>query len=49
MKLLGLRIEMSQKDEIKMMQHWLEVRGQNVPDPGAMHMPECRCPAWRCR
>jgi uncharacterized protein (DUF305 family) len=39
MKKLGLRIELSQEDEIKMMQRWLEVRGQEVPGPHAMHMP----------
>jgi len=29
----------SQTDEIKMMQHWLEVRGQEVPGRHAHHMP----------
>ena len=38
MRALGLRIEVSQVDEIKMMQRWLEVRRQNVPGPHAMHM-----------
>jgi len=38
MKLLGKRIELSQADEIKMMQRWLEVRGQDVPGPHAMHV-----------
>jgi uncharacterized protein (DUF305 family) len=38
MRLLALRIELSQEDEIKMMQRWLEVRGQQIPDPHAMHM-----------
>jgi uncharacterized protein (DUF305 family) len=38
MRLLGQRIEISQEDEIKMMQRWLEVRGQEVPGPHAMHM-----------
>jgi uncharacterized protein (DUF305 family) len=38
MRLLGLRIELSQEDEIKMMQRWLEVRGQEIPGPHAMHM-----------
>jgi uncharacterized protein (DUF305 family) len=38
MRLLGLRIELSQEDEIKMMQRWLEVRRQEVPGPHAMHM-----------
>lgn len=31
MRKLGLRIELSQQDEIKMMEHWLDVRGQKVP------------------
>jgi uncharacterized protein (DUF305 family) len=38
MKKLALRIELSQDDEIKMMQHWLESRGQQVPNRTAMHM-----------
>jgi uncharacterized protein (DUF305 family) len=38
MKKLGLRIELSQQDEIKMMERWLQVRGQEVPGPHAMHM-----------
>ncbi len=38
MRKLALRIEVSQADEIKMMQHWLTVRGQEVPGPHAMHM-----------
>ncbi len=37
MRLLGLRIDVSQADEIKMMQRWLEVRGQALPDPHAHH------------
>jgi uncharacterized protein (DUF305 family) len=37
-KKLALRIELSQDDEIKMMQHWLQVRGQQVPDRMAMHI-----------
>jgi uncharacterized protein (DUF305 family) len=39
MKKLGLRIHVSQTDEIKMMQHWLEVRGQDAPGRHAHHMP----------
>jgi uncharacterized protein (DUF305 family) len=42
MRLLALRIEVSQEDEIKMMQRWLEVRGQDVPGlhaHGATLMP----------
>ena len=35
MKKLGLRISVSQTDEIKMMQRWLEARGQDAPDPRA--------------
>ena len=31
MQKLGLRIAVSQADEIKMMQRWLETRGQEVP------------------
>ena len=31
------RIEVSQADEIKMMQDWLEARGQPLPDPHAHH------------
>ena len=38
MKKLGLRIRVSQTDEIKMMQHWLAARGQEAPDPRAHHM-----------
>jgi len=37
MRKLAQRIEVSQSDEIKMMQHWLESRGQAVPDPHAHH------------
>jgi uncharacterized protein (DUF305 family) len=33
---LALRIDLSQQDEISMMQHWLELRGQ--PAAGAMHL-----------
>jgi uncharacterized protein (DUF305 family) len=39
MRKLGLRIEVSQEDEIKMMQTWLKNRGQALPDPHAHHMP----------
>jgi uncharacterized protein (DUF305 family) len=38
MKKLSLRIELSQDDEITMMQHWLQARGQQVPDRNAMHV-----------
>ena len=33
MQKLGQRIEISQRDEIKMMRHWLEAHGQDAPDP----------------
>jgi uncharacterized protein (DUF305 family) len=36
-RLLGQRIEVSQKDEIKMMQQWLKERGQPVPAVDAQH------------
>jgi uncharacterized protein (DUF305 family) len=39
MRKLAQRIEVSQADEIKMMQRWLEVRGQEVPGPHAHHAP----------
>jgi uncharacterized protein (DUF305 family) len=37
MKFLGKRIELSQQDEIQMMQEWLRSRGQSLPDPHAHH------------
>jgi uncharacterized protein (DUF305 family) len=37
MKQLGKRIEISQEDEIKMMQTWLKDRGQPAPDVHAHH------------
>jgi uncharacterized protein (DUF305 family) len=39
MRLLARRIEVSQADEIQMMQRWLEGRGQEVPGPHAHHAP----------
>jgi uncharacterized protein (DUF305 family) len=39
MRKLALRIEVSQADEIKMMQDWLTRRGQPLPDPHAHHAP----------
>jgi uncharacterized protein (DUF305 family) len=36
MKLLGQRIELSQADEIQLMQHWLQARGQPLPS-GHVH------------
>ena len=38
MRKLGMRIEVSQEDEIKMMGSWLRGRGQEVPGPHAMHV-----------
>ena len=37
LKKLALRIQLSQDDEINMMQGWLQSRGQQVPDRNAMH------------
>jgi uncharacterized protein (DUF305 family) len=39
MRKLGMRIEVSQADEIKMMQEWLERRNERLPDPHAHHAP----------
>jgi uncharacterized protein (DUF305 family) len=45
MKKLALRIDVSQQDEIKMMQGWLQSRGQALPDPHAHHLhPEAMMP-----
>jgi uncharacterized protein (DUF305 family) len=38
MRQLARRIEVSQSDEIKMMQRWLEARGQDIPGAHAHHM-----------
>jgi uncharacterized protein (DUF305 family) len=38
MKLLGHRIELSQADEIQLMQRWLQARGQPLPS-GHVHTP----------
>lgn len=38
MKKLGLRIELSQEDEIRMMEGWLEARRQEVPMRHGAHM-----------
>jgi uncharacterized protein (DUF305 family) len=38
-RLIARRIELSQADEIKMMQEWLQARGQALPDPHAHHAP----------
>ena len=37
MRKLAKRIEVSQADEIKMMQEWLTARAQPLPDPHAHH------------
>ena len=39
MKLLAMRIDVSQTDEIRFMQAWLRERGEEVPGPHAHHMP----------
>jgi uncharacterized protein (DUF305 family) len=38
MRLLGLRIAVSQTDEMALMREWLDARGQAPPDPHAHHM-----------
>lgn len=42
MQMLGLRIEVSQKDEIKLMQDWLRARGEAVPDEHAHHAHDAK-------
>jgi uncharacterized protein (DUF305 family) len=37
MRLLARRIELSQEDEIMLMQRWLQARGEDVPDAHAHH------------
>lgn len=39
LKRLGLRIQVSQEDEMNMMRTWLEVRGEKVPGPHSHHEP----------
>jgi uncharacterized protein (DUF305 family) len=39
MRLLARRIELSQEDEIRLMQEWLRMRGLQVPDAHAHHAP----------
>lgn len=39
MRKLARRIELSQSDEIEMMQDWLRSRGEPLPDPHAHHAP----------
>src|SRR5439155_10942841 len=38
LRLLGQRIDISQRDEIKMMQQWLASHRQQVPAPNALHI-----------
>jgi uncharacterized protein (DUF305 family) len=37
LRMLGQRIQISQSDEIEMMEGWLRARGQPLPDPHAHH------------
>lgn len=39
LKKLGLRIQVSQDDEMNMMRTWLQARGENIPGPHAHHEP----------
>ena len=39
LKMLGLRIQVSQDDEMDMMRKWLQARGEQVPGPHAHHEP----------
>jgi uncharacterized protein (DUF305 family) len=39
LKMLGLRIKVSQDDEMDMMRKWLEARGEKVPGPHSHHEP----------
>jgi uncharacterized protein (DUF305 family) len=39
LKRLGLRIQVSQEDEMNMMRKWLEVRGEKIPGPHSHHEP----------
>lgn len=39
MRMLARRIDVSQTDEIRMMERWLKDRGLPTPDPHAHHMP----------
>ena len=39
LKRLGLRIQVSQEDEMNMMRQWLEARGEKVPGPHSHHEP----------
>jgi uncharacterized protein (DUF305 family) len=42
MRKLAMRIEVSQADEIKMMQEWLRSRGADVPSEHAHHMHDAK-------
>jgi len=39
LKMLGLRIQVSQDDEMNMMRTWLELRGEKIPGPHSHHEP----------
>jgi uncharacterized protein (DUF305 family) len=39
LKMLGLRIQVSQDDEMNMMRKWLEARGEKIPGPHSHHEP----------
>ena len=39
LKMLGLRMQVSQDDEMDMMRKWLQARGEKVPGPHAHHEP----------
>jgi uncharacterized protein (DUF305 family) len=42
MRMLALRIEVSQTDEIKLMQAWLRARGETAPDEHAHHAHDAK-------
>jgi uncharacterized protein (DUF305 family) len=39
LKRMGLRIQVSQEDEMNMMRTWLQVRGEKIPGPHSHHEP----------
>ena len=39
LKQLGLRIQVSQEDEMNMMRSWLQARGEKIPGPHSHHEP----------
>lgn len=39
LKRLGLRIQVSQEDEMNMMRSWLQARGEKIPGPHSHHEP----------